>query len=68
MLNSNEAQYYFTIGSAEAFERSLEQAQAAMGVSPEHYIPVTYIHETSLGYAPCVGSSFMDTGGLLSCR
>jgi AFG3 family protein len=47
-LVANEPQYYFSIGSAEAFERSLEQAQLAMGVPPDRLIPVTYVHETNM--------------------
>lgn len=41
------AQYYFMIGSLESFERQLEDAQAAMGVSPAQFIPVKYSGETN---------------------
>jgi AFG3 family protein len=39
--------FKFSIGSVDAFERKLEDAQAAAGVPPSHYIPVTYITELS---------------------
>lgn len=38
--------YYFTIGSVEAFERKLDQAQDALGIPSSERIPVQYAHET----------------------
>ena len=39
--------YRFTLGSLDAFERRLDDAQSALGVPPEAHIPVTYVTETS---------------------
>ncbi|CAN0854278.1 ATP-dependent zinc metalloprotease FTSH 10, mitochondrial [Linum grandiflorum] len=39
--------YYFNIGSVEAFEEKLEEAQAALGIDPHNYVPVTYASEVS---------------------
>ena len=36
----------FSIGSIENFERKLENAQRALGVSDEEFVPVTYATET----------------------
>ena len=49
--------YYFTIGSVEAFERKLEQAQQDLGIPPSERIPVAYTDQTSwysalIGWAP----------------
>lgn len=38
--------YYFTIGSVEAFERNLDQAQNELGIPSSERIPVTYKGET----------------------
>lgn len=38
--------YYFTIGSVEAFERKLDQAQDSLGIPSSERIPVQYAHET----------------------
>ena len=40
--------FKFTIGSVEAFERKMEEAQASAGVSPAHFVPVTYVNESSI--------------------
>ena len=40
--------FKFTIGSVEAFERKLEEAQAAAGVPPSNFVPVTYVNESSM--------------------
>ncbi|XP_051130165.1 ATP-dependent zinc metalloprotease FTSH 8, mitochondrial-like [Andrographis paniculata] len=40
--------YYISIGSVEFFEEKLEEAQAALGVDPHDYIPVTYVSEVNL--------------------
>jgi AFG3 family protein len=39
--------YRFTLGSLDAFERRLDEAQSALGVPPEAHVPVTYVTETS---------------------
>ncbi|CAN1808738.1 ATP-dependent zinc metalloprotease FTSH 10, mitochondrial [Linum perenne] len=39
--------YYFNIGSLEAFEEKLEEAQEALGTDPHDYIPVTYASEVA---------------------
>lgn len=39
--------FYFNIGSVEAFERSLEEAQQSMGIDVSRRIPVTYTSEVS---------------------
>ena len=37
--------YYFTIGSVEAFERKLEDAQNELGIPSSERIPVSYVDE-----------------------
>ncbi|KAL9626322.1 MAG: hypothetical protein Q9204_007399, partial [Flavoplaca sp. TL-2023a] len=49
--------YYFTIGSVEAFERKLDQAQQDLGIPQSERIPVAYTDQTSwyaalIGWAP----------------
>jgi len=39
--------FFFNIGSVDAFERSLEEAQESMGVDAAHRIPVQYTSEVS---------------------
>ena len=41
--------YYFTIGSVEAFERRLEEAQSELGIPSSERIPVAYSDEISWG-------------------
>ncbi len=38
--------YYFSIGSVEAFERQLEDAQSSLGIPSSERIPVSYVNET----------------------
>ena len=38
--------YYFSIGSVEAFERQLEDAQRSLGIPSSERIPVSYVNET----------------------
>ena len=38
--------YYFSIGSVEAFERQLEDAQNSLGIPSSERIPVSYVNET----------------------
>ena len=38
--------YYFSIGSVEAFERQLEDAQKSLGIPSSERIPVSYVNET----------------------
>eukprot|EP00123_Amoebidium_parasiticum_P016945 comp23653_c0_seq1/m.40389 comp23653_c0_seq1/g.40389 ORF comp23653_c0_seq1/g.40389 comp23653_c0_seq1/m.40389 type:complete len:794 (-) comp23653_c0_seq1:68-2449(-) len=46
---NGEAQYYFTVASAENFENNIELAQAQMGISPDNFVPITYVTEVDLG-------------------
>jgi AFG3 family protein len=39
--------YYFTIGSVEAFERKLDEAQTELGIPSKDRIPVAYSQEVS---------------------
>lgn len=41
----NNFHYYFTIGSVEAFERNLENAQNRLNIPPAERIPVSYTEE-----------------------
>ncbi len=41
--------YYFKIGTPEAFERRLEETQKSLGIAPKDYIPIIYVEETDLG-------------------
>lgn len=58
--------YYFTIGSVEAFERRLEDAQNELGIPSSERIPVAYVDEvpwlaTLLSFGPTlllIGSFF----------
>lgn len=36
------------LGTIEAFERKLEEAQRSLGVSSKDFIPVVYVNETSI--------------------
>ena len=38
--------YYFSIGSVEAFERQLDDAQRSLGIPSSERIPVSYVNET----------------------
>ena len=38
--------YYFSIGSVEAFEKQLEEAQNSLGIPSSERIPVSYVNET----------------------
>jgi AFG3 family protein len=61
--------YYFTIGSVEAFERKMDDAQYELGVSSSERIPVAYSSEISwfatlLNFGPTIlllGSLFYFT-------
>ena len=51
--------YYFSIGSVEAFERQLEDAQGSLGIPSSERIPVSYVNETGwlntfLPFAPTI--------------
>ncbi|EDQ90449.1 uncharacterized protein MONBRDRAFT_16146 [Monosiga brevicollis MX1] len=41
---------YFTIGSVESFERSLDGAQRELGALPSQMVPVSYVSETNVAY------------------
>lgn len=52
-------EYYFSIGSVEAFERKLDEAQAELGIPGGERIPVSYTEEVSaagalLNFAPTI--------------
>jgi AFG3 family protein len=58
-MGSHGGEYYFTIGSVEAFERKLDEAQAELGIPPSERIPVSYVDEISsvgalLNFAPTI--------------
>ncbi|KAG1875622.1 ATP-dependent metallopeptidase Hfl [Suillus subalutaceus] len=51
--------YYFSIGSVEAFERKLDEAQTELGIPPHERLPVAYHDEIStfntiLNFAPTI--------------
>lgn len=55
--NLGAADYYFSIGSVEAFERKLDEAQQELGIPGSERIPVSYQDEISsagalLNFAP----------------
>jgi AFG3 family protein len=58
-VNSNFF-YYFSIGSVEAFERRLDQAQNEMGIPSSERIPVAYQDEV-----PWLASAIMNFGPTL---
>ncbi|KAK9176085.1 hypothetical protein WN944_028098 [Citrus x changshan-huyou] len=43
--HGGQYKYYFNIGSVEAFEEKLEEAQEALGIDPHDFVPVTYVSE-----------------------
>src|SRR5260370_34011846 len=52
-------EYYFSIGSVEAFERKLDEAQKELGIPSHERIPVAYHDEisalgTALNFAPTI--------------
>ena len=52
-------EYYFSIGSVEAFERKLDEAQKELGIPSHERIPVAYHEEisalgTALSFAPTI--------------
>ena len=54
---SGKSAYYFSIGSVEAFERKLDEAQAQLGIPPGERVPVAYHEEvplaqTAMHFAP----------------
>ncbi|KAF9244582.1 ATP-dependent metallopeptidase Hfl [Melanogaster broomeanus] len=54
-----DGDYYFSIGSVEAFERKLDQAQDELGIPSHERIPVAYHEEIStlttlLNFAPTI--------------
>ncbi|KAK8031485.1 ATP-dependent metallopeptidase HflB [Apiospora arundinis] len=40
--------YYFSIGSADVFERHLDEAQEELGIPPSDRIPVSYVGDSTL--------------------
>ncbi|KAF6766531.1 peptidase family M41-domain-containing protein [Ephemerocybe angulata] len=45
--NANAGEYHFSIGSVEAFERKLDEAQNELGIPSHERIPVSYSDEVS---------------------
>lgn len=41
----SQYKYYFNIGSVDAFEEKLDEAQETLGIDPHDYVPVTYVSE-----------------------
>ncbi len=57
--------YYFSIGSVEAFERKLEDAQKELDIPSSERIPVSYSEEISwLGTLLSLGPTILLVGGL----
>lgn len=55
--------YTFTIGSVEAFERKLDEAQAELGIPSAERIPVSYMTETPLAnYVLSYGPTLLGIG------
>lgn len=55
--NAHSGEYHFSIGSVEAFERKLDEAQNELGIPSHERIPVSYSDEVSglgvlLNFAP----------------
>ncbi|KAI9481604.1 MAG: peptidase family M41-domain-containing protein [Benjaminiella poitrasii] len=46
---SSRAAYYFSIGSVDAFERSMDEAQNELGIPSNERIPIAYHEEIGLG-------------------
>mmetsp|Transcript_32918 Transcript_32918/g.45914 ORF Transcript_32918/g.45914 Transcript_32918/m.45914 type:complete len:880 (-) Transcript_32918:222-2861(-) len=46
---SGEREFYFNIGSIEAFERRMEEIQRDMGIEPRDFVPIQYVAETNIG-------------------
>ena len=58
--------YYFSIGSVEAFERNLEQAQNELHIPSSQRIPVTYSSETVwVNVLTSLGPTVLITGSIL---
>ena len=45
MLSHRQNTPYFNIGSVDAFERNLENAQIEMNIEPSNFVPVVYKSE-----------------------
>ncbi|KDD71772.1 hypothetical protein H632_c4427p0, partial [Helicosporidium sp. ATCC 50920] len=43
------AAFFFNIGSVDAFERAMSEAQDALGCPPQARVPITYVDEVSWG-------------------
>ena len=57
--------FYFSIGSVEAFERKLDEAQRELGIPPNERIPVAYHDETPLFQTLLQFAPTLLIGGLL---
>ncbi|KAL9102502.1 MAG: hypothetical protein Q9163_002367 [Psora crenata] len=61
----NNFRYYFSIGSVEAFERKLDEAQYELGIPSSERIPVSYKGETLWAHTLIsFGPSILIFGGL----
>jgi AFG3 family protein len=47
-LQTGEAQYYFSIGTVDSFDRKLQTIQEDLGILPEDFIDVSYVNETNI--------------------
>lgn len=58
--------YYFTVGSVEAFERKLDDAQDDLEIPNSERIPVSYVDEYSWfgGFIASIAPTFLLIGGL----
>ncbi|ORY99433.1 peptidase family M41-domain-containing protein [Syncephalastrum racemosum] len=68
MVHGPQAQggYHFTIGSIDAFERKLDQAQEELGIPTNERIPVSYHQEVSLlGAALTMAPTLLIIGFLI---
>jgi AFG3 family protein len=61
--SGGSGEYHFTIGSVEAFERKLDDAQQELGIPSHERIPVSYKEEVS--YIGIIGSTVAPTALLL---
>ena len=52
----SSSQYFFTVGSIDAFERKLEQAQYDLGLEQKDFVPVVYRSLLLLLYSKCTRS------------
>ena len=44
---TSQHKFNFNIGSIDSFERKMEEAQEALGLDPNEFVPITYVNELS---------------------